>query len=194
MLLSRGLATVTFDGPGQGETWERMPGRVDWEKAASAVVDFVEKRTDLDSSRIVAVGVSLGGYLVMRSAALEPRIRAAAGIGGRFDQSDRDLEDPMHGPRFLHFWGVRTVAEARPLMTASTLDGVIEKMDRPILVVHGARDTLATPENAHRIVERTGGPSTWVLYPEGNHVCNNIPHKYRPLVADWLAQQAALSV
>ena len=194
VLLSRGLATVTFDGPGQGETWERMPGRVDWEKAASAVVDFVEKRTDLDSSRIVAVGVSLGGYLVMRSAALEPRIRAAAGIGGRFDQSDRDLEDPMHGPRFLHFWGVRTVAEARPLMTASTLDGVIEKMDRPILVVHGARDTLATPENAHRIVERTGGPSTWVLYAEGNHVCNNIPHKYRPLVADWLAQQAALSV
>ena len=71
MLLSRGLATVTFDGPGQGETWERMPGRVDWEKAASAVVDFVEKRTDLDASRIVAVGVSLGGYLVMRSAALE---------------------------------------------------------------------------------------------------------------------------
>ena len=79
-------------------------------------------------------------------------------------------------------------------MTASTLDGVIEKMDRPVLVVHGARDTLATPENARRIVERTGGPSTWVLYPEGNHVCNNIPHKYRPLVADWLAQQAALSV
>src|SRR3989442_1614679 len=194
VLLARGLATVTFDGPGQGETWERMPGRVDWEKAASAVVDFVEKRTDLDASRIVAVGVSLGGYLVMRSAALEPRIRAAAGIGGRFDQSDRDLEDPMHGPRFLHFWGARTVAEARPLMTASTLDGIIEKMDRPVLVVHGARDTLATPENAHRIVERTGGPSTWVLYPEGNHVCNNIPHKSRPLVADWLAQQIGLKV
>jgi hypothetical protein len=25
-----------------------------------------------------------------------------------------------------------------------------------------------------------------VLFPEGNHVCNNIPHLYRPLVADWL--------
>jgi 2,6-dihydroxypseudooxynicotine hydrolase len=193
VLLARGLATVTFDGPGQGETWERMPGRVDWEKAATAVVDFVAGRRDLDASRIVAVGVSLGGYLVMRSAAFERRIRAAAGIGGRFDQSDRDLDDPMHGPRFLHFWGVRTVAEGRPLMNASTLDGIIEKMDRPILVVHGARDTLATPENARRIVDRTGGPATWVLYPEGNHVCNNIPHKYRPLVADWLAGQVGLA-
>jgi hypothetical protein len=25
-----------------------------------------------------------------------------------------------------------------------------------------------------------------VIYPEGNHVCNNIPYKYRPLVADWM--------
>ena len=31
------------------------------------------------------------------------------------------------------------------------------------------------------------GPKDWVLFPEGNHVCNNIPHLYRPLVADWLA-------
>ena len=26
----------------------------------------------------------------------------------------------------------------------------------------------------------------WVLFDDGNHVCNNIPYKYRPLVADWM--------
>ena len=31
-------------------------------------------------------------------------------------------------------------------------------------------------------------PSWWVCYPEGNHVCNNIIYKYRPLVADFMAQ------
>ncbi len=189
VLLARGLATLAFDGPGQGETWERMPGRVDWEKAARAVVDFVETRADLDASRIVGVGVSLGGYFVARSAALDRRIRAAASCGGRFDQEDRDLADPMHAPRFLHFWNVPTPAEARPLMDRSTLDGVIQRMDRPMLVVHGARDTIAPPENARKIYERTAGPKRWVLYPEGNHVCNNVPHRYRPLVADWLADQ-----
>ena len=27
------------------------------------------------------------------------------------------------------------------------------------------------------------------MFPEGNHVCNNIPYKYRPLVADWMVEQ-----
>jgi len=29
------------------------------------------------------------------------------------------------------------------------------------------------------------------MYPEGNHVCNNIPYKYRPLVADWIREHLA---
>ena len=188
ILLARGLATLTFDGPGQGEVWEKMPGRVDWEKAGSAVVDFVRTRADLDSDRIVALGVSLGGYLAPRCAAFDPRIKAVAGIGGRFDQEDRDLTDELHGPRFLHYWNVATVAEAVPLMKASTLEGIIQKLDRPLLVVHGKRDNIATPDNAHKMVERAP-KATWVLYDEGNHVCNNIPHLYRPLVADWLVDQ-----
>jgi hypothetical protein len=27
------------------------------------------------------------------------------------------------------------------------------------------------------------------MYPDGNHVCNNIPYKYRPLMADWLHER-----
>jgi hypothetical protein len=30
-----------------------------------------------------------------------------------------------------------------------------------------------------------------VCYPEGNHVCNNIIYKYRPLVADFMAEHLA---
>jgi 2,6-dihydroxypseudooxynicotine hydrolase len=26
------------------------------------------------------------------------------------------------------------------------------------------------------------------MYPDGNHVCNNIAYKYRPLMADWLKE------
>jgi hypothetical protein len=29
------------------------------------------------------------------------------------------------------------------------------------------------------------------MYPDGNHVCNNIPYKYRPLVADWMRERLA---
>jgi hypothetical protein len=26
------------------------------------------------------------------------------------------------------------------------------------------------------------------MYPDGNHVCNNIPYKYRPAMADWMRE------
>lgn len=31
--------------------------------------------------------------------------------------------------------------------------------------------------------------STWVLYEDGKHVCNNLPYRYRPLAGDWLAER-----
>ena len=192
VLLRRGLATFTFDGPGQGEVWEHMPGRVDWEKAASATVDFLETRSDLDASRVGAIGVSLGGYLAPRSAALEARIRAVVACGGRYNQGERDFSDRLHLPRWQHFWRIQDLDRLKASLDASTLEGVIQGLTQPLLVIHGARDTLAPAPVARRIYdEAPSQDKQWVLYPDGNHVCNNLPHLYRPLAADWLADRLA---
>jgi dienelactone hydrolase len=182
---------TTFEnGPGQGEVWEHLPGIIDWERAASAMVDFVSLRSDLDPARVGILGVSLGGYLAPRCAALEPRLRAAVGIGGLFELlGNRDLGDNLHTPRLLHFWNVPDVNALRPLLAASTLDGVIQRLDRPLLVVHGERDDITPVAGGRRIYDEARGPKDWLLFPEGNHVCNNIPHIYRPMVADWLADK-----
>lgn len=188
VLLRRGLATFTFDGPGQGEVWEHMPGRVDWEKAASAAVDLLATRSDVDAGRAGAIGVSLGGYLAPRCAALEPRIRAVVACGGRFNQGDRDFDDRLHLPRWQHFWGIQDLDRLKASLDASTLEGVIRGLTQPLLVIHGARDGLAPVPVAKRIYdEAPSQDKQWVLYPDGNHVCNNLPHLYRPLAADWLA-------
>jgi hypothetical protein len=31
-------------------------------------------------------------------------------------------------------------------------------------------------------------PVDLVVYEEGNHVCFNIPYKFRPLTADWMVE------
>ena len=28
-----------------------------------------------------------------------------------------------------------------------------------------------------------------MLFEQGTHVCSNVPYRYRPLVADWMAEQ-----
>ena len=65
------------------------------------------------------------------------------------------------------------------------LEGVLGRVTQPLLVIHGARDRLFPPAQAERIA-REAPAATLVMYPDGNHVCNNIAYKYRPLMADWM--------
>ena len=74
--LKRGMATLSMDGPGQGESGFALNIRADYEVAVSAVIDVIAGRDDVDLDRIGAVGVSMGGYYAPRAAAFEPRIKA----------------------------------------------------------------------------------------------------------------------
>jgi 2,6-dihydroxypseudooxynicotine hydrolase len=66
------------------------------------------------------------------------------------------------------------------------LSGVSETIEQPLLVVFGKLDRLIPYQQAERLV-REAKHTELVMYPEGNHVCNNLPYRYRPLVGDWMA-------
>lgn len=80
--LARGIATLVFDGPGQGEAEYDFPIRGNYETAVKAVLDYAETRDDLDAARIGMWGVSLGGYYAPRATAFEPRIKACIALSG----------------------------------------------------------------------------------------------------------------
>ena len=66
---TRPFDIIAFDGPGQGHTaLAGMPLEPEWERPTDAVLDYF----GVDSA--AALGVSFGGYLVMRAAAYCPRI------------------------------------------------------------------------------------------------------------------------
>ena len=73
VFLARGMATLTFDGPGQGEGEYDFAIRGDYEVAVKAVLDYVGTRDDLDAARAGLWGVSLGGYYAPRAAAFDKR-------------------------------------------------------------------------------------------------------------------------
>jgi 2,6-dihydroxypseudooxynicotine hydrolase len=49
--VDRGLAALTLDGPGQGETAFRLPVTHEWGRVIGAVIDVLERRDDVDGSR-----------------------------------------------------------------------------------------------------------------------------------------------
>ncbi len=189
VFLTRGMATLSLDGPGQGESAWRTRIRPDYEAAVAAALDALAGRDDLDLDRVGAAGVSLGGYYAPRAAAFERRLRAVAAIGGPYDFGACWPRLPeLTREAFMRYSGASGEEDARRRAGRLTLEGVLARLAQPLLVVFGRQDRLIPHTHAERMAAEAPR-ATLVMYPEGNHVCNNIPYKYRPLVGDWIAEQ-----
>ncbi len=187
--LERGVATVSVDGPGQGETGLSIPIRHDYEVAVSALLDSLAARGDLDHDRAGIVGVSLGGYYAPRAAAFEPRVKAMVAISGPFCFADMWDELPsMTKQTFLARSGAADDDEGRRIASTLDLAGVCEKITAPSLYVTGKLDRLIPwQQTARQSAETPAG--TFVNYDIGTHGVSNLPYRARPMIADWMADQ-----
>jgi 2,6-dihydroxypseudooxynicotine hydrolase len=102
----------------------------------------------------------------------------------------RGWSAPITRETFVHHSGARNADEAREIANTLDLAPVLAKVHQPMLVVFGKLDRLFSYTDAERIAAQAPN-ARLVIYEEGNHVCNNIPYKYRPLVSDWMRQQLA---
>ena len=191
ILLARGLATFSLDGPGQGETGRVLHIRPDFEAPVGAVLDVLCARDDLDGDRAGLLGVSLGGYYGARAAAFEPRIKAAVLSGGCYDYGALIRERAPHSfATFMHGSGAATREEAYAVAERMTLAGVAEKIAQPLVVVFGKLDRLVPWQHAARLAEEAPNAQLW-MFDQGNHVCMNLTYRWRPQAADWLAGRLA---
>ncbi len=190
VFLKRGLATFTLEGPGQGECGYQLHIRADYEAAASVALDALEKRTDIDLTRVGVAGVSLGGYYAVRSLAYEPRIKAAVENCGPWNLGECWAQTPgLTRAAFQYHSGAGDEAEARQRAGRLSLEEAAPRIKRPLLVIHGQLDRVVPYEQAIKLAKAVGDKAELALFESGNHVCNNIPYVYRPLTADWLKEQ-----
>jgi 2,6-dihydroxypseudooxynicotine hydrolase len=191
VFLSRGTATLSLDGPGQGETGFSSSIEPAYERPVAAVIDFLERRDDLDLDRIGIAGVSLGGYYAPRAAAYEKRIKAAVGISGPFDfAACWDTMPPLTRETLQHHVGAASEQEALAKAAELNLHKAIQQLEQPYLAITGRQDRLIPWQQTKRQADEAPG-GEFVLYRDGNHVCNNVPYLYRPLAADWLRERIA---
>jgi len=166
-LIRRGIAVLVMDGPGTGEAirFRGMPLRHDYEKAGSACLDYLETRADIDNTRIGIVAISLGGYYAPRCAALDHRFAACIAWGAIWDyygtwkkRIDARFKASMSVPGHHIMWilGVDTLEAALKKLEPFRLDGVVQKMRCPFLVVHGEDDEQIPLRDAQALYAACG--------------------------------------
>ncbi|MER6313681.1 alpha/beta hydrolase [Streptomyces sp. NPDC001581] len=138
--LDRGWNALVYDGPGQGQLLfvEEIPFTTKWEEVVGPIVDWLDGRKDVDSTRIALTGLSMGGNLVARAAAFEHRLAAVVcqpGCVSPWLGFDKELRDIVTADKeeTNRIWNEDVVPELTPQL-AFTVKKRFEIFDRQALL------------------------------------------------------------
>ncbi len=191
-----GMASCSIDMPGVGESPVKASPTAD--SVFSAVIDYLEKRLDVDPKRIAIMGRSFGGYWAAKMAYVEvQRLRASVVWGGGvhyFFQEDW-LRESTNAESYLmdhdiarcRLFGVNNLDELMKPWSALSLkdQGWLDKPSCPMLIVNGKND-LQTPIDDLYILLEYGTPKSARVFP-GGHM-GQTPQTF-PTIVNWLKNE-----
>lgn len=159
-----------------------------------AALDFLAHRTEVDSDRLGALGLSIGGSAAIHAAAHDARLRAVVTVGAFAHPREAMLE-----MGFGRFW----LAPAMPLAfrfmewrVGARFDDLaperqITRVAGRVLLIHGERDTVVPASDAHRLARAAQGHAeVWLLPGRGHsdaHLEPALPARLQGFFAAMLA-------
>jgi dienelactone hydrolase len=163
----RGINTLAIDGPGQSEPLRlrNIYSRHDYEAAGTPAYDYVAARTEVDAKRVAVMGYSFGGYHAPRICAFEKRYAACVCFGAMHKNvhdfvAGHNPTDPRRttASTFQFRWVVGAPDNATALEWSKkfTLDGVADKIECPVLILHGENDRIVPVDAARSLYDRIG--------------------------------------
>ncbi len=217
--MERGWNVIAVEVPGQGSTaFDGLRFRPDVEVAVSRIVDAALERPDVDPDRLAACGLSLGGYMIMRAASHEPRIRAVVAstpimdwhrlledstpavlrrFPGLLENATTRLGaffDPTQLVVFEKFFqwqvGARTLGEAMRSFESWKVD--VTRIHVPVLSIVGDGEGPAFHRQAREVHQLLPGPKTFRSFPPSTgadaHTQANNLRLAQEVVFDWLGE------
>lgn len=169
-LVSRDMGVLVFDLPGHGAS----DGDIHWNegefRAVQAAIDFVSAQPDVDSGRIGALGFSLGGAVLSRVAATDPRPRAVVFAGTPSNQVEQvRLEYSQWGPlsQLPALFALRQ--RGFPLDGVQPRDVIGSISPRPVLIVSGTDDDTVPLSLAQQLYASARQPKEILVVDGARH-------------------------
>ncbi|MCY3824064.1 MAG: alpha/beta hydrolase [Nitrospinae bacterium] len=204
-LARRGMSVVVVDSPGVGEAirFRKIFLRHDYEVAGSAILDWLEKRKDVNAKRAGIMASSLGGYYAPRTASMERRFKACLAHGAIWDyhaiwkrriEAAFRIQLPSPGNHLAWSFNVKTAEEGLAKLEGFRLDGVVQRMKCPFLIVHGEDDQQIPLADAKSLYRAAGSKDKTLRVYKGTDGGSQHCHMdyIAPVVgymADWMAEK-----
>jgi fermentation-respiration switch protein FrsA (DUF1100 family) len=168
-----GLAALTFDNRGHGETEGPLSASVIDDLGALA--EMLADRPEVDGAGIGARGSSMGGLMALHLAASSPRVGAVVAIcpaaewmlaedvqrvaDGRPPPPGSALAEMRIDPRSLLDW-----------LDANDVERAVEQLgEKPLMLVHARGDEVVPPSHSERLYEVAAEPKRLLMLDGGDH-------------------------
>jgi dienelactone hydrolase len=193
-LLDRGIAVLSVDGPGQGETRERgiTCTASNYADVGKLVCDYLVKRAEIDANRLAVMGSSMGSYWAPRVVAAEPRFKACAVSGVCMEPGQYaifNMSSPTFKLNYMYMAGYDDEAAFDEFAKTLTLKGITSKISCPYMVVAGEDDEHCDMKFVYELMGEIPGPKLLVVYEGERHSIRN-PNS-RPKMINWLTDRLA---
>ncbi|MFC1893983.1 alpha/beta hydrolase family protein [Chloroflexota bacterium] len=192
--IQREMHCLSMDGPGQGVSNIRKVRVTDdnYEKAASAVIDYLTTRQEVDATKIGVCGVSMGSHWGTRLAAYDSRVAAVATASACYGSKLPIFE--MASPRFkqifMYMSGIHDEANFDEMAARMTCLGYGDRIRCPSLMIVGEYDQLCFLEDSLALYNELAGPKELWLLEDVSHSIYALEGfgglDAMPLMADWL--------
>jgi uncharacterized protein len=169
-LARHGYGVLLFDRRGEGES-DGDPNSYGWDgdRDVKAAIDYLQSRPDVESGRVGGIGLSVGGEMLLETAAETPELRAVVseGAGHRSYREVRDIAGAQSVSYLPMALAVTVFSGHTP---PPALGDLVARIRQPTLLIHGRHSQKGTERKHNLHYDDVGGPNVkrWEI-PSSGH-------------------------
>ena len=198
--LSRGLAVLAIDGPGQAESASRgiFFTESNFGEAGLAIHEWLGKHAAIDMNRLAIRSSSFGSYFgSVAAASLGDKIKGYAVSGVCQEPGCHtifNLASPTFKARFMFMSGYDNEEAFDEFCKKIDLRPYAPKIKCPYMAIAGENDQLSPIEFTEHLFTLINAPKRLVIYEGANHGVGDAPsvdagEDKNILLADWLVDR-----
>jgi len=173
--LEKGFVTVSFDGPGQGQTYAYMGikgTKNRYEKFIDSIIDYAVQH--FSNLPVYLFGTSSGAAWALYGSC-NPHVKKVVAVSPAFPSRKITLPD---------YFMERTIYVLEELNALPDFDSL--DFNKPVLLVHGKQDVMVSDEEIHQLYQRLPkGERFYLEYEDEGHCCNYKLPEIRQYATLW---------